>query len=89
MNKTRYHNMLATLEKQKKANINKIYPDINQYPRRFDILGKDNAIAASFYFANIDEGYRYRTDKGGLSKEHVPLEIVRDCFKYFKCKKYI
>lgn len=87
MNPDRYKNMLATLKKQAEANKNKIYPQVHDYPRRFDILDKEGQRIASFYHANINDGYRYQTDKGGLSQDYVPFSVVRDIFKYFKVMK--
>ena len=87
MNKETYKRMLSAIEKQAEVNKNKIYPEVHEYPRRFDILDRKGESIARFYFANMDEGYRYQTDRGGLSKEYVPFKVVKDIFKYFKVKK--
>ena len=89
MNKSRYADMLTTLKDKAELNKNKIYPQVAHYPRRFDILDPKGEPVARFYFANIEHGYRYQNDKCGVSKEYVPLSVVRDCFKYFKIDKYV
>ena len=88
MNKSSYQRMLSALEKQRELNKNKVYPEVKHYPRRFDILDPKGEPVARFYFANLTEGYRYVNDKGGMSKEYVPFDVVRDCFKYFKVSKF-
>ena len=88
MNPQRYADMISTLKDKAKMNRNKVYPQVEHYPRRFDILSPKGEPVARFYFANLTEGYRYVNDKGGISKEYVPFDVVRDCFKYFKVSKF-
>ena len=88
MTPERYKNMLATLKEQCEKNVNKIYPETKHYPRTFNIIDRIGNPIAKFFFANMKDGYRYQTDKGGLSREYVSFDIVKDIFKYFKTEKF-